>query len=74
MNAQTLDDLYQFGDVYETLDACDSLELLLGRLKRRRILDDREWRDIREQVAGIRTRLESHVTGSALSPNGPRLP
>jgi hypothetical protein len=58
MGALQLDHYYTFGDVYETLDACDQLELLLGRLKRQRLINESEWVQSRQNIADIRERLE----------------
>lgn len=73
MEQRNLDQYYLFGDVFETVDACDELETLLGRLKRQRLIDDDEWRETKQNVANIRARLEAHINGSALTPKAPRL-
>ena len=73
MEQRDLDQYYLFGDVYETVVACDELETLLGRLKRQRLLNDDEWRESKQNVASIRARLEAHLNSSALTPKAPRL-
>lgn len=61
MGVANLDHFYTFGDVYETVDACDQLELLLGRLRRQNLLSEQEWTECRRRVAEIRARLEAHL-------------
>jgi hypothetical protein len=61
MGAVQLDHFYVYGDVYESLDACDQLELLLGRLKRQGLITEPEWTQSRQNVAEIRARLESRL-------------
>jgi hypothetical protein len=56
-----MDHFYTYGDVYEALDACDQLELLLGRLKRQRLISETDWLDSRQRIAEIRARLESRL-------------
>lgn len=56
-----LDHYYVYGDVYETLDACDNLELLLGRLRRQHLLSDQESDRTKRSIAEIRARLEAHL-------------
>jgi hypothetical protein len=62
MEPQPLDHYYTFGDLYETLDACDQLELLLGRLKRQRLIGDPEWVQSRQNIAAVRRRLEARLS------------
>jgi hypothetical protein len=61
MGALELYHYYTFGDVYETLDACDQLELLLGRLKRQRLINESDWIQSRQNIAEIRKRLETRL-------------
>jgi len=61
MTAASLEAIYTYGDVYETIDACDQLDVLLGRLKRQHLLDDRECMRSKEKVAEIRSRLENVI-------------
>jgi hypothetical protein len=63
MCAVQVDHFYTFGDVYEALDACRELEMLLGRLKRQRLLSEDEWAASRENLAAIRARVETHLGG-----------
>jgi hypothetical protein len=63
--AANFDHFYTFGDLYETVDACDQLELLLGRLRRQRLLSEGEWLQLRDHVAKIRAHLESRLAQSA---------
>lgn len=53
------DDYFVFGDVYETLEACQQVELLLSRLRRQRLMDDRTWLAARAHVAEVRKSLET---------------
>ena len=73
-NRAALEHFYEFGDVYEALDACDQLELLLGRLRRRHLLGDDQWTRCKEDVIDLRGRVEQLVNSSPLTPKGPRLP
>ena len=61
MSVARLDHFYRFGDVYETVDACDQLEILLARLRRQNLLSDQEWVESRKNVAEIRARLEARL-------------
>jgi hypothetical protein len=63
-----------FGEVYATLDACDQVQLLLGRLRREQLLGEEEYQGSRQQIAEIRASVERYITQSALLPKGPRLP
>jgi hypothetical protein len=65
---------YTFGDVYETLDACDALGILLSRLKRQNILTEPEWTRLTQDVAGVRATVEHKLNAAALTPKGPSLP
>lgn len=53
------DHFYTYGDVYEAVDACDQLELLMGRLRRQDMLSEQEWIEIRLAVAAVRARLDA---------------
>ena len=55
------DHLQLFGDVYEALDACDQLELILNRLHRQYLLDEAEWNAHRTQVEGVRRAVERQL-------------
>ena len=59
MSAAYPDDYFVFGDVYETLDACQQIDLLLGRLRRQHLLDDQSWIATRAHVAEVRKSLET---------------
>jgi hypothetical protein len=50
---------YIFGELYDTVGACDQLELSLGTLKRRGLLSEQAWQDDCRQVVAIRNHLES---------------
>jgi len=63
---------YLFGDVYETLDACDRLSMLLGRLQRQNLLSGDDLVRTREGVEAIRRRVEEHMNRASLTPHGPR--
>jgi hypothetical protein len=53
------DNYFVFGDVYETLDACQQLDLLLNRLRRQSLLEERDWKATRAHIAEVRKSLES---------------
>ncbi len=74
MDSERLNHFYTFGDVYETLDACDALGLLLNRLKRQGILSEPEWMQLTQGVAGIRALVERKLNRAAFAPKGPSLP
>lgn len=69
-----LDQFYTYGDVYETLDTCRQLEMLLGRLKRQHLLSDEEVAHSKDDVSRVRARLEAQINSVNLTPKGPRLP
>ncbi len=62
MSAAYPDDYFVFGDVYETLDACQQIDLLLSRLRRQSLLDDQNWIASRAHIAEVRKSLESMLT------------
>ena len=68
------DHFYLFGDVYETLDACDRLNTLLGRLRRQDLLSGTELEVARGSLEGIRRQVEERMNRANLTPNAPRLP
>lgn len=57
-----LDHFYTFGDIYETLDTCDELEMQLSRLKRQQLLTDEGWRQSKDNIAEIRERLQRFLS------------
>lgn len=59
MSAAYPDDYLVFGDVYETLDACQHIDLLLNRLRRQSLIDDQNWIATRAHIAEVRKSLES---------------
>ena len=59
MSAAYPDDYLVFGDVYETLDACEHIDLLLNRLRRQSLIDDQNWIATRAHIAEVRKSLES---------------
>lgn len=61
MSALKLDHFSLYGDVYEALDACDQLEMLLGRLRRQGILGEVEWAQSKGDLSEVRLRLERHL-------------
>ena len=65
-----LERIYEYGDVYETIDTCDELEMQLSRLKRRRILNEEEWLATRNRVEAIRSQLADHVAEPASPSQG----
>lgn len=60
---QDLDRLFETGDVLDSLEACDQLELLLSRLHRKATLSDEEWMQCRRQVDEVERFLESRLGG-----------
>jgi hypothetical protein len=52
---------YDYGEVYETLETCDELELHLSRLKRKRILNEEEWLQSKREISEIRAPLERRL-------------
>ncbi|HCG02804.1 MAG TPA: hypothetical protein DEV93_19945 [Chloroflexi bacterium] len=67
-----LDHFAVFGDVYDTLDACSTLETMLSRLKRQKLLSEPDWEASRTNLAAIRERIEAPMRQAALQPKGPR--
>lgn len=67
------DRFVRFGDVYDAIEACEQLDILLGRLKRQRLVPDEHCSEGREQVQTIRQRLLEHIHSHDLVPKGPRL-
>jgi hypothetical protein len=69
-----LDHYYLFGDMYETLDACEQLDVMLSRLRRQSLISDEDLRHTQQNLAAIRQRVEHHLNHANLMPKGPRLP
>jgi hypothetical protein len=67
------DHFYLFGDVYETLETCDRLSTLLGRLRRQNLLSERDLAGTRRGLEAIRERVQDHLNAASLTPRGPRL-
>ncbi len=59
MSAAYPDDYFVFGDVYETLDACQQIDLLLSRLRRQSLMDDQNWMATKAHIAEVRKSLEN---------------
>jgi len=53
------DDYFVFGDVYETLEACQQIDLLLSRLRRQSLIDDQNWLATKAHIAEVRKSLEN---------------
>jgi hypothetical protein len=70
----SVDHFYTYGDVYETLEACDQLDMLLGRLRRQQLLSAGELMDSRRELASVRARVEHHMAESAVMPKFPQIP
>ena len=58
MSVAHSEEFFVFGDVYETLEACQQVEMLLSRLRRRQLMDDQNWMANKAHVAEIRKTLE----------------
>jgi hypothetical protein len=71
---QELEHYYKFGDMYQALEACDQLEVMLARLKRQQLLPNSQCEESRNELAHIRERLENHISSASLMPKGPNLP
>lgn len=54
-------DIYEHGDIYDSLGACDDLSVQLSRLKRRRIISEEEWAAISQGIDEIRALLQGHL-------------
>jgi hypothetical protein len=67
-----LDHFAVFGDVYDTLDTCSTLETMLSRLKRQKLLSEADWEVGRANLNEIRERVEAPMREAALQPKGPR--
>ncbi len=62
MTFSGLDRLQTYRDAYEALDACQTLEMVLSRLRQQQVLDDTEWARSALSVAEIKDRVEGHLT------------
>ncbi|HEX6506229.1 MAG TPA: hypothetical protein VF221_01230 [Chloroflexota bacterium] len=51
-----------YGDTYEALDVCQTLEMVISRLRQQRLFDDQEWSKTSASIAEIRERLQGHLT------------
>lgn len=61
MNASGLNRLQTYRNAYEALDVCQTLEMILSRLRQERMLDDAEWARSAMSVAEIKDRVEGHL-------------
>jgi hypothetical protein len=71
---QELDHFLLFGEIYDAIEACDQLDMLLARLKRQELLPPDCCSESRAWVQSVRQRLEDHIRSHDLTPKGPRLP
>lgn len=62
MTSSGLDRLQTYRDAYEALDACQTLEMVLNRLRQQQMFDDVEWTRSAMSVAEIKGRVEGHLT------------
>jgi len=62
MTIARFDRLNTYRDAYEALDACQILEMVLGRLRQQQMLDDGEWTQSTRSVAEIKDRVEGHFS------------
>ena len=61
MTSSSLDRLHTYRDAYEALYACQTLEMVLSRLRQQQMLDDAEWTRSAMSVAEIKDRVEAHL-------------
>lgn len=73
MDAHDMDHYYTFGEVYETMDACDQLDRMLGRLRRQDLISGEAAAECRRNLATIRGHVESHIASANLVPKGGHL-
>ena len=59
--AVQLDRFHRLGDVYDTLEACEQLQHLLGRLRRQHLLGEQDWMRSGQWLSEIRFSLEEIV-------------
>lgn len=62
MTFSGIDRLHTYRDAYEALDACQTLEMVLSRLRQQQMLDSQEWTRSAESVAEIKVRVQSHLS------------
>jgi NAD(P)-dependent dehydrogenase (short-subunit alcohol dehydrogenase family) len=65
MSTTNLDCFYIFGDVYETLDTCQELEQLLGRLRRQNLLNEQDWSHSKRSIVEIRSQFERRILAAS---------
>lgn len=57
-----LDRLQALGEVYDALDACDQLALMLARLRRQQqFMSEADHEQCKEWLAQIRSRLDTYL-------------
>jgi hypothetical protein len=56
------DRLQTYRNAYEALDVCQTLEMVLSRLRQQQMLDEAEWTRSAMSVAEIKVRVEGHLT------------
>lgn len=62
MTYSGFDRLQNYRDAYDALEACQTLEMVLSRLRQQQLLDDVEWTRSALSVAEIKDRVEGHLT------------
>jgi hypothetical protein len=71
--SSNFDQYYTFGDLYETLEACSQLDMLLSRVRRQKLMRDEDVTAGKQSIEGIRAMVESYLNSSNLVPRGPSL-
>jgi hypothetical protein len=56
------DRLQTYRNAYEALDVCQTLEMVLSRLRQQQMLDESEWTRSAMSVAEIKDRVEGHLS------------
>lgn len=54
--------LQTYRNAYEALDACQTLEMVLIRLRQQQMLNDAEWLRSVQSVAEIKGRIAGHLS------------
>jgi len=62
------DRIYQYGDVYSTLEVCDTLDSRLAVLRRQGLLSEGNWRRCRRELAAVRRSVEESILGMRSRP------
>lgn len=71
---EDLDHFFTYGEVYDALEVCQDLEMVLARLQRHELLSDMDLERCRQRIAEVRSMVEGSLPGGEARPRRPWRP